>query len=46
LLKKIHNYLYNSTEKINFHLMDVNSSYYSLSEEERAIIEAMITLNL
>lgn len=45
-IRKIKNWFHRSFEKANIELMDVNSSYYSLTEEHRFIIETIISLNL
>jgi hypothetical protein len=46
LIKKINNFFHNTTEKVNIYLMYANASYYSLSEEERTIIETIISFSL
>lgn len=46
LIRKIKNFFHKSTEKANIYLMEANSSYYSLSDDDRYIIETIISLNL
>jgi len=46
ILKKVRNFFSKSVEKTNIYLLEVNSSYHSLSEEDRLIIETIIGLNL
>lgn len=46
ILRKIKNFFHQNTEKANIYLMEANSSYYSLSEEDRYLIETIISLNL
>jgi hypothetical protein len=45
IIKKIHNFFHKSSEKATIFLMDANASYYSLSEEDRTIIETIISFN-
>jgi hypothetical protein len=44
LIKKIKHFFIKSSEKANIYLLDANASYYSLSEEDRIIIETIISL--
>ena len=39
-------HVYNSLNMVNLYVLDANSKYYSLSEEERTIIETIISLSL
>jgi len=43
--RKFHNILYKTSEKINIILIDANSHYYSLSDDDRLLIETIITLS-
>ena len=44
IVKKMYMLLNKTTDNVNCQLMDVNSKYYSLSEEDRLIIESLISL--
>ena len=44
ILKKMKHFFTKSYDKVYICLYDVNSSYYSLSEEDRLIIETIISL--
>jgi hypothetical protein len=46
IFRKIKNWFRVGKEKANIVLMEANSSYYSLSEEDRIIIETIIGYNL
>ena len=46
LIKKIHYFFHKTSDKVNLYLMEANASYYSLSEEDRSIIETLISCNL
>ena len=39
-------HVYNNLYFVNLYLLDANSKYYSLSEEDRTIIETIISLSL
>jgi len=43
-LKSLEFFINKTTNKIAFYLTDANCKYYSLSEEDRAIIESVIAL--
>ena len=42
---KLHNIIYRYREKINLFLFDANAKYYSLSDDDRTIIETVIALS-
>lgn len=42
--KKIYMLLNKTSDTVNYQIMDANSKYYSLSEEDRLIIETIISL--
>jgi hypothetical protein len=46
IFRKIQNFFRVGSEKANIILMEANSSYFSLSDDDRAIIETIISLNL
>jgi len=46
LAKKIQNLFHKNSEKAIICFMDANASYYSLSDEDRNLIETIISLNL
>lgn len=46
VLKKMHGFINKTNENVYFLLMDVNSQYYSLSEEDRTLLETIISLSL
>jgi len=39
-------HVYNYINVVNLYVLDVNSKYYSLSDDERTIIETIISLSL
>ena len=39
-------YIYNNLHFVNLYVLDANSKYYSLSEDDRTIIETIISLSL
>jgi hypothetical protein len=42
---KLHELIYRYREKINLFLFDANAIYYSLSDDDRTIIETVISLS-
>ena len=44
IIKQLKHFFINSSEKANIYIFDANASYYSLSEEDRLIIETIISL--
>jgi len=44
LLNKFKHFYYNRIVGINIYIIDANTKYYSLSEDERTIIETFISL--
>jgi len=44
IIKQLKHFFINSSEKANIYLLDANAYYYSLSEEDRIIIETIISL--
>jgi hypothetical protein len=45
LLANIHEFLIKSKEKTNLYLINASSTYYSLSEEQRILIETIISFD-
>jgi hypothetical protein len=43
IFNKIYHLLNKTSDTLNIYLMDTNSKYYSLSEEERILLENIIT---
>ena len=43
LINKIKHFFINSSEKANIYILDANACYYSLSEEDRMIIETILS---
>jgi len=46
VFKRLAFFFSKTTEQANLYLMEANSSYYSLSEEDRFIIESIVSLSL
>jgi hypothetical protein len=46
ILKKIKHFFYEKIDHVNIYIIDANSKYYSLSEEERMLIESIISLTI
>jgi hypothetical protein len=44
VINKIKHFFIRSSEKANIYILDANSYYYSLSEEDRMILETILSL--
>jgi hypothetical protein len=44
IIKKIGFFFNKSSTTVNLYLLDINSKYYSLSDDDRTIIETMVSL--
>ena len=46
IFRKIKNFCSNKIYGINIYIIDANSKYYSLSEDERTLIETIVSLTI
>ena len=43
-IKNIKNYVFKTTDVVTIYMMEANKNYYSLSDDERTLIETIISL--
>jgi hypothetical protein len=46
VFKKIKHFIFNKMDDVNIYIIDANSKFYSLSDEERTLIETIISLTI